>query len=361
MSQFIMVLIWVTVLAVLSDALPIYHIEYQNGRVCRRINLPFALIAFMPVVLLASMGPAISDTPVYLSSFQSLPNNLQELAGYFDEDATGRGFTVFGVLIKSIWGDNVRVYRLALALVHSLPIILIFRKYSDDYLMSLFLFVASGCHIGYMMNGIRQFMACTIIFAATPLIFRRKYLPLILVILLAVTIHTSALIMLPVIFIVTGKAWNRRTILYILSIIILMGVLSRNIGFMDFLLQGTEYEGVVEFWQSMGDDGTNPIRVLINALPMVIAFVGRDYIEEDDDPVINVCTNMSVITTGLYLVSMITSGIMLGRLPTYTVMYNYILLPYLINIMFTKNTSKLINKIMVLCYLTYYWMQYNGL
>ena len=361
MSQFVMVLVWITTLALISDALPVYHMEYQNGMVYRRMNLVFAVIAFSPVFLLASFGPAISDTPVYLSSFQSLPNNLQELAGYFDEDATGRGFTIFGVLIKTIWGDNVRVYRLALSLVHSLPVILVFRKYSDDYLMSLFLFVASGCHIGYMMNGIRQFMAVTIIFSATPWIVRRKYLPAVLVILLAVTIHTSALIMLPVIFIVTGKAWNRRTILYILSIIILMGVLSRNIGFMDFLLQGTEYEGVVEFWQSMGDDGTNPIRVLINALPMVIAFVGRDYIEKDDDPVINVCTNMSVITTGLYLVSMITSGIMLGRLPIYTVMYNYLLLPYLVKTMFTKNTSKIINKIMVLCYLSYYWIQYGGL
>ena len=361
MSQFIMVLIWVTVLAVLSDALPIYYIEYQNGRDCRRINLPFAVIAFLPVFLLASMGPAISDTPVYLSSFQSLPNNLQELAGYFDEDATGRGFTVFGVLIKSIWGNHVQVYRFALALVHSIPLILVFRKYSDDYLMSLFLFVASGCHIAYMMNGIRQFMACTIIFAATPLIVRRKYLPAVMVILLASTIHTSALIMLPVIFIVTGRAWNERTILYILVIIVLLGILSRNIGFMDYLLQGTEYEGAVETWIELGDDGTNPIRVLVNAFPMIMAFLGRRYIEEDDDPAINVCTNMSVITTGFYLISMITSGVMLGRLPIYASIYNYILIPYLIKTMFNRGTSRILNALMIIFYLAYYWVQYGGL
>ena len=112
MSQFVMVLGWVTFMAVFSNAFPVYHMEYQNGKVCKRINLVFAVIAFLPVFILASMGPAISDTPLYLSSFDSLPDNLQELAGYFDEDATGRGFTIFGVLIKSIWGDNVQAYRL---------------------------------------------------------------------------------------------------------------------------------------------------------------------------------------------------------------------------------------------------------
>ncbi len=359
MSQFVIVLGWVTFLAVFSNVLPVYHMEYQKGKICRRINLTFAVIAFLPIFLLASMGPAISDTPLYLSSFESLPDNLQELIGYFEEDATGRGFTIFGVLIKSIFGNNIQVYRLALASIHSIPLIFIFRKYCDDYLMSIFLFVASGCHIAYMMNGIRQFMAVVIIFAVTPWIIQRRYLPSVLVILLAATIHTSALIMLPVLFIVTGKAWNGRTVLFFLAIIVLMGILSRNIGFMDFLLQGTEYEGAVEMWQSLGDDGTNPIRVLINALPMVLAFLGRRFIMEDDIPIIHVCANMSVITTGLYLISMITSGVMLGRLPIYTSLYNYILLPYLIQAMYTKQTSRVLKIIMIACYLLFYWAQYS--
>ena len=81
--------------------------------------------------------------------------------------------------------------------------------------MSLYLFVASGCHIAWMMNGLRQFLAVSIIMAATPLMLKRKYVPLIGVILLAATVHSSALIMIPIIFIVQGKAWNKKTLLFI--------------------------------------------------------------------------------------------------------------------------------------------------
>ena len=58
-------------------------------------------------------------------------------------------------------------YFLVLALVHSVPVVLIFRKYSENYLMTIFLFVAGSYHVGWMMNGLRQFMAVVIIFAAT--------------------------------------------------------------------------------------------------------------------------------------------------------------------------------------------------
>lgn len=40
----------------------------------------------------------------------------------------------------------------------------------------------------------------------------KKYIRCILVILLASTIHQTALIMLPIIFIVQGKPWNKKTI-----------------------------------------------------------------------------------------------------------------------------------------------------
>jgi ATP-dependent Clp protease ATP-binding subunit ClpX len=48
---------------------------------------------------------------------------------------------------------------------------------------------------------------------------------------------------------------------------------------------------------------------------MLLSMLGSSYIRDVDNPVVNVCVNMSIITAGLYLISMVTSGVFIGRLP----------------------------------------------
>ena len=176
-------------------------------------------------------------------------------------------------------------------------------------------------------------------------------------ILLASTFHVTALLMIPVVFIVQGKAWNEKTVFYIVVSLIAMYIFDRYTGVMDFMLKGTEFEGAVENWQAIGDDGVNPIRVFVNAIPMLLAFLGRNHIKYENDTMLNICVNMSVITTGLYLVAMVTSGIMVGRLPIYTSLYNLILLPNLIPKMFNENSERMVRVLMIGFYMLYYMME----
>ena len=100
---------------------------------------------------------------------------------------------------------------------HGLSLLFVYRKYSPEYLVSIFLFIASADYISWMFNGIRQFTAVTLIFAATTLILKKKYLPVLLIVLLASTVHQSALLMIPFILIAYGKAWNKKTLLFVLQ------------------------------------------------------------------------------------------------------------------------------------------------
>ena len=63
---------------------------------------------------------------------------------------------------------------------------------------------------------------------------------------------------------------------------------------------------------------------------------------------------MSIASAGLYVISMFTSGIFIGRLPIYFSLYNYILLPWEINRIFTKQSARIIYIIMVIAYLGFY-------
>ena len=188
----------------------------------------------------------------------------------------------------------------------------------------------------------------------------RKYIKLIIIILIASTIHSSALIMIPVIFIVHGKAWNKKTMVFIILSIIAMYIFSKNINTFDMLISNTEYAGTGAAMVAAGDDGVNPIRVLVNAIPMLLALIGKRIIDQEDDIFINICVNMSVITTGIYLVGMVTSGIMVGRLPIYVSLYNFILLPYLAEKIFTPKSKDIFIILMIIFYFLYYLYGYRG-
>lgn len=253
-----------------------------------------------------------------------------------------------------MFGNSFTAFRVIIALIHSIPIIYIFRKYSEDYWIAIYLFVASSVHIGWMMNGLRQFIAVAIILFALPYVINRKYMKAIFIILLASTIHVTALCMLPIIFIVQGKVGNKRTMFFIVMAIIAMFILSKNPALMDTILGETEYAGAVTEMQRLGDDGVNPLRVLVTAVPVLLAFVQRRRILREENPVIHICVNMSIITVGFNLIAMVTSGILMGRMAIYTNLYSFIIMPYLIRNAFTKKSQKIVNMLMIVFYFIFY-------
>lgn len=360
MNLYYFIFVWIAFIALISQVKDVTSETVVQGENVYRWRFWAALLAFAPVIYLAALTAPRSDTVLYLTIYRKLSTSWSGLLANLATAESGQGFTVFEWIIKNISRGNESVFRVALALLHSIPVLYVFRKYSDDFILSLYLFVATGCHIGWMMNGLRQFLAVSIIMAGTPLMLKKKYIPLIGVILLATTIHSSAILMLPVVFIVQGEAWNRKTLFFILIAIVMMYAFSRYTGLLDSLLENTEYAGVMANVTEMGDDGTNPIRVLVNSVPMIMALVGKKNMSEENNPLINLCVNMSVITTGLYLVSMVTSGIMLGRLPIYTSLYSYILLPYLIKKIFTEESARLVTVSMIVLYFAYYLYAYRG-
>ena len=105
--------------------------------------------------------------------------------------------------------------------------------------------------------------------------------------------------------------------------------------------------------------GTSFIRVLVYAVPTILAVIGRKQIKAAGDKVINICVNMSLLSTGIYLVSMFTSGILIGRLPIYFSLFNYILLPWGIENIFTARSRKLLYPLMIGAYFVFYYYQLN--
>lgn len=163
--------------------------------------------------------------------------------------------------------------------------------------------------------------------------------------------------MIPLVIALQGKAWNKRTLIVIGLSILAITFVGQFTSFVDFSMQDTQYSNVVTDYTNAGDNGTNILRVLVYAIPTIIAFIGRKEIIKADDKLIHFCTNASLISTGLYALSMFTSGIFFGRMPIYLSLYNYILLPWEIKHIIPEHLRKPIVMIMFVLYFVFYYYQ----
>ena len=309
----------------------------------------YAFLVFLPIFIFVVFGIPRYDTYAYLSIFEySVPSDFSQASTYLATEDE-KGFAVFNILVKMFFGNNTTAYRFLIALVHTIPVVLVLRRYSENYLLSIYVFLALGFHQAWMMNGLRQFMAVCIIFAATPWIVERKYLRCFLVVLLATTFHRSAIMMLPVVYLASKEAWSKLTLLFLIGISIATVVFARSSDSFDVVAGTAGYS--LEAVREIGDDGMNVIRVFVFAVPTILAFRAREELKKEGDPLINVCVNMSILTVGISAVAVVTSGILTGRMPIYTNLYNLILLPCVLRVNF-RNQNKTI--VMISAIVLYY-------
>ena len=358
MSSFISIFIWLILIAFVSRFTEAEHIEDVHGNECLRYDYKWVILMLIPLVLMTAFrSDSFGDTWAYRSNFRMLPSSIFDMSSYLSTNTKDKGFSVLSIFIKSIIGDRDKLYFGILALIQGGIVFFVFRKYSEDFWLSVFLFLASADYVAWMFNGIRQFTAAVIIFAATSFIIDKKYILAIVAVVLASALHQSALIMLPIIFIVQGRPWNFRTIVAFGLMIGATVFVDRFTDFLRIALEDTQYFRVIDDYMSFGDDGTNPLRVAVYSVPAAAALLLRNRVSFENDRVINICVNMSVMTAGIYLVSMVTSGIYFGRLPIYTSMYSYILLPWLIEKLFEKRSATILKLLLIVAYMGFYYYQ----
>ena len=362
LNEFIFPLIWVAFFAIFQNYAPVSRKVLRNGREVNEWYLVWAVIVFFPIIWIASYGKhalVFADSPNYAKSFSFMPTTWRALLNAVSATRSGRGFILLEGVIRIVFGNDARVFFAIIVLIQSMAVIYSYRHHSNDYLLSVFLFITTCHHLAWMMNGRRQFLAVAFVVISIECMIRRKYIQAVVLVLIAVTIHTSAIIMLPVIFIATGKAWNKRTLLYMMVIILFTLILYRDSSIMDIFLEGTEYEGTISTYvNEYGDDGVNPIRVLVSAVPVVLSFIAKDRLVAEDDYSMNIFVNLSIVNLGLSLVGMVTSGIMVGRLLGYTSLYNFIVLPNVLPKVFNREMQQQVKIMMVVFYMIYFW--YSG-
>ena len=283
--------------------------EYLGGRLVERWHWFSALMLVFPYILWAGSRTSFIDTGTYIRGFMRAPAALSQIPSYLASYDKDQGYSVLVIVCKSLGMTEYHHFFMFVALFQMFCLVYSFRKYSENFWISIFLFVASTDYMSWMHNGIRQFIAVCMTFAAFDMLVRQQYIRFSLVVMLASTIHGSAVLMLPFAFVMIGPAMNRKTLLMIGGVALMIPFIDTLMPFVEDLLMDTQYDDMMtgEIWAN--DDGTNLIRVVVYSAPALVAVLGWRYIKNNQDPGINMCINASLITMAVYLVSSVTSGI----------------------------------------------------
>ena len=309
------------------------------------------LLVILPVLYVAifvCLRDVVLDTHAYIGDFKNMPTDWNAIRKY-NSIAAGKGFHIIMAIFKMFVSRN---YYLWLTFVGGISLYTLFRFYKEhscNFALTFFLFISSTA-FSWLFNGARQFLAVCILLGFIDWLLygsRAKRIQYFILALFLTTIHSSVWFVIPLIYVCArGKLLDKWMFL------VVIGTIAGT------LLMGDILEAASMVMNKNYDmskaTGSSVLRLIISAVPLFLVFLKRDEIKQDATPVITFAINMSLVGVCFFFAATFSSGILVGRMPIYFTMYNYILLPWLL-----KNYyySTLILVGCIFCYTFFFYYQ----
>ena len=161
---------------------------------------------------------------------------------YVNAEGKDPGYAVFEKIVQ-IFTDNYQVYLVVVAAVFFIGLAFWIYRYSSEPCMSYLIF-SSFLFGFYALTGLRQTVATVlVVFIGTKLIEKRKFLPFLLVVLVAFTVHKSAICFLPFYFL-SRIPVNKKSIFAVLCATPILFAFNEPIFHMIGYLVGYEYDEI---------------------------------------------------------------------------------------------------------------------
>lgn len=307
-----------------------------------RASRPLIFGSLFSLIFIAGLRTNIGDTYFYKHAYETNEFNWIDAA-----DQKNIGFWLFQKLLKGLSGDP-QILLFTTALITNVLIVWVFFKYSRMIELSLYVYITGGLFL-VSMNGIRQVMTAAILFAATKYLINGNWFKYMLVVVFASTFHESALILIPIYFIVRYKAWSVATLLLLMSGVAIAAGYEHFSKFIFSAIENTQYGHYSDFQEG----GASIVRVAVTAVPLVIAFLGREKLREIF-PGSDVIVNMALL--GLIFMVVSTKNWIFARFSIYFDLYQILLISWIVKL-FSPKDQRFIYYAILICYFFYFFYE----
>jgi hypothetical protein len=229
--------------------------------------------------------------------------------------------------------------------------IIFVQRYSVNYPLTIFLLFTTGCYT-FAFAGIKQAAAVGIAVIAVMFALKKKWIPFVLLVLVAALIHPYALMYLLVPF-AQFKPWSKKTYIMLVAFIAAGLLLRPLIGTVINIttLLGEEYT-VEEFSQ----EGVNIFRVLVCNVPLLLSFIYRQRLFENSSKAENLTMNLTMLNGAIMFVGLFGTANYFARLANYFLIFQSLSLPWLLRKIGGKD-GRILTILMVVGYIAYFYYE----
>lgn len=149
--------------------------------------IPFFVLVLFASIRNYSVG---TDTGSYTSDFR---NSLDSNYYIFRQDLE-YGYQLIEYFLLKFTHNYFWLFFISSLIVVG-SYLYVFKKRSEDYLLSVFIFITFGFYLFYF-NGLRQGLAMALVALATPYLIDKKFLKYLFIVIVASFFHKTALIMI---------------------------------------------------------------------------------------------------------------------------------------------------------------------
>lgn len=165
------------------------------------------------------------DRYIYGEAFDSIADTTTEHGSYsannvFDYFPSEPGYTLLNIFI-SFFTANRYIFILVITFLIYTLLFVSLKKYADNYAFAVILFM--GLWFYFSFTYLRQVLGATIVWLSIDYIAQRRFWKFLLVVLIAMSVHKSAIIFFPVYFIPMRK-FPPRMIIRLMLLVLLVGI-----------------------------------------------------------------------------------------------------------------------------------------
>ncbi len=304
------------------------------------------------IILFMGLRTTYNDTQTIIGGYNSISYpNLSEFFSRIKIDKfrafTYPGYTFVCAIMKSI-GLNDHWFILLFTVFYTCTYIWFIRKYSDDFSFALLLLMTIESSM--LLAAIKQISATAIALIAIDQLLKDKKIRFFLLVIVAATFHPYVLLFLITPVLLNKKPWSRSTW-------IMVGLFAA--GAIAFSYTATIF---TSFTNVLGDEysaddltrgGVNPIRVVVYMIPTILSYMYRKNLYYDSNRTEDLFSQLSILCSLFMFLALFGNPILLGRIPSYFIVFSCIVLPWSIDKIYNSQRSGL-RYLAMICYFAFF-------
>ena len=312
----------------------------------------FWIIIVVAMSVFAGLRTSYNDTFTYLHSY-GLTSGSLNVSNIDWSFGNNPGFVFLSKLLKHYGFSNNAFLMFFSVITYSIYIWFI-RKYSTDFLMSIFLFI---CLVfTFPLAAIKQCVAVAFCLIAVDKAINKKWFWFVFWIIIAEIFHAYSFMYLivPFLFFVP---WKSKKTYFLIGLFFLAGIMLRP--FMGTLLSFTSSLGDNYSLEEFSGAGVNPFRLAVSLVPLVLSFILQKKVTNPKYEMTrsdNVCMNLSFLNGEIMFVALFGTANYFARLANYFYIFPIITLPRLFNMIQPKWRIP-IKIAVIICYFLFFYYE----